>query len=161
MKITIDPYKTKLMKDPFNKCTKLTHLVLANTVNTTDNLNNFPFIQKFTTITIPPSVAVIESNSFRELKTLVTVEIPYSITEIKSYAFYDCSSLKPMTIPQTVEIIGDFAFSQCTSSSVQMIGSNAFQGCSNLSQLILQSRNTQLGANATGDCPLLKGILYI
>ena len=64
----------------------------------------------FTSVTIPDTVTVIESEAFCECINLTSVTIPNSVTSIESLAFFHCPKLTSVTIPASVTSIGDHAF---------------------------------------------------
>ena len=56
---------------------------------------------------------------------LTSVTIPNSVANIESMAFYYCSSLTSVTIPNSVTSIGDFAFNDCYSLTSAYFEGNA------------------------------------
>ena len=57
----------------------------------------------FTSVVIPDTVKIIDSNAFIRCKKLVSVTIPADIKRIEERAFYDCISLVEISFKGTVE----------------------------------------------------------
>lgn len=101
-----------------------------------------------TSVTIPASVTSIHPDAFNLCTSLTSVTLPSSVTSIGEAAFYK-SGLINITIPNSVTTIGDFAFYRtCLTSitipgSVTSIGSRVFNYCSGLSEINVDSGNTQ------------------
>ena len=117
-------------------------------------------------VTIPESVAYIESWAFSGCSGLTSVTIPDSVTSIGGYAFHDCSGLTSVTIPDSVNSIGDSAFYGCSGltsitipDSVTSIGSYAFSGCSGLTSITIPMNVTNIGDIAFGGCSNLSEVL--
>ena len=142
--------------------------------------------------TIPSSVTSIGEKAFSGCTSLTSVTIPSSVTSIGTYAFHGCTGLtsisveegnpifdsrnncnavietksntlivgcKNSTIPSSVNSIGSNAFDGCTGltavtipSSVNSIGSNAFDGCTGLTAVTIPSSVTIIGYYAFGEC---------
>ena len=126
-----------------------------------------------TSITIPEKVTVIGNHAFNGCNSLTSITIPDSVTSIGFQAFYGCSKLTSITIPAGVTNIGALAFSECTGlKTAGLIGSesdyefgwttaipsNAFSGCSNLTNITIPEGVTNIGNNAFQNCSSLTGI---
>ncbi len=92
---------------------------------------------KFSTVTIPETVTVINELCFAECYGLRHIVFNDIITDIETLAFFKCSNLQEIDIPDSVISIGSDAFSSCTSikdifipKSVKSIGHHAFYNCS-------------------------------
>ena len=74
--------------------------------------------------------------------------IPNSVTSIEEHVFESCSNLTSVLIPSSVTSIGDNAFSHSgiTSitipSSVTSIASTSFSGCSGLTSIVVDEKNS-------------------
>ena len=66
-------------------------------------------------VSIPGSVQIIGSDSFRGCDNLESVKLEEGLKTIKEYAFCDCTSLRSVTIPSSVEEIEPGAFNGCSS----------------------------------------------
>lgn len=130
---------------------------------------------------IPNTVAIIESNSFKNSKSLVSVTIPDSVTNIGYSAFEGCGNLANITIPDSVTSIGVSAFQDCVNlssikigngvkniekctfwkcesltnvtipDSVASIGNQAFHGCGNISDVYYTGKQTEWNTITIGD----------
>ena len=117
------------------------------------------YIGDVTDITIPDSVASIDSNAFRVCSGLTSVIIPDSVMSIGYKAFNECRGLTSVTIGNSVTSIGDDAFSGCSSltsmtipNKVTSIGSYAFEGCEGLMSVTIGSGVTSIGNGAFQYC---------
>lgn len=99
---------------------------------------------KLTSIVIPNTVKLIESEAFKNCKNLETVifEKGSSDVTISSLAFQSCTKLKTFIFPTGKTSIGELCFADCSSltlsaipKNVVSIGSNAFKNCNNISIL--------------------------
>ncbi len=88
---------------------------------------------EITSIRLPDTLTVIESNAFEGCSALKTVTIPDSVTSIQGNAFYDCSSLSSVKLPSALKTIEDSTFTGCVSlneidipDSVTFVFNNAF-----------------------------------
>lgn len=125
-----------------------------------------------TSITLPESVSLIESDAFYGCTNLQEVNISslsawcmIDFTSAKSSPLYYGASLmlnkQPiniLNIPQNIRTIKDFAFTNCKSikevyihENVQHIGKRAFNGCQNLNIVKCYAITPpKLGANVFG-----------
>ncbi|MDE5599926.1 MAG: leucine-rich repeat domain-containing protein, partial [Ureaplasma sp.] len=117
--------------------------------------NTFYTCTSLTSITIPDSVTLIQWQVFQGCSSLTSITIPKSVTSIGNYAFYNCANLTSINIPDGVASIGQSTFSGCTSltsitipNSVTLIGNYAFHSCSSLSSITMPNSVTSIGANA-------------
>ena len=85
--------------------------------------------------------------AFGGCTSLTSVTIPNSVTSIGDYAFSG-TSLTSVTIPNSVTSIGDYAFSGTSLTSVTIpnsvtnIGVRAFEGCTSLTSITVDTRNS-------------------
>lgn len=99
---------------------------------------------------IPSSIRSIADFAFYHCNTVESLVIPEGVLKIGNNAFSGCSSLKYIALPQSLLEIGANAFCACTSMksvfiprNVCRVGeSNIFQGCNNLSSVIVDKANT-------------------
>ena len=111
--------------------------------------------------------------AFSYCSSLKTLSLDNKIKSLGRYAFSGCSNLKQFVIPDSVTILNYNLLRDCSSLKSIRIHKNikeidkAFYGCTNLSTLIIEDRNTtlKLGSNNTattrsissplfGDCKL-------
>jgi hypothetical protein len=72
----------------------------------------------------------------------IVINIDDGVTSIGSYMFHGCAGLRTITLPSTIESIGQGAFYNSGITSLSMsvsatFSTNAFYGCSNLTEVIL------------------------
>lgn len=159
----------------------------------------FASCTNLTEITFPQGIAHIEGEVFSNCSALTSVTIPDSTVRIDSTAFSTCSSLTDInihpnnpayysdgkvifskdqsililgpavsgayTVPEGVQIIGSSAFSGCSNlvevtlpESVTLIGNSAFYKCQKLTQINIPDSVTQIGQNAFYECYALSEI---
>ena len=118
--------------------------------------------------TIPSSVTNVESMAFAASYGLRTVRIPDSVTKWGSYVFDACWDLKHITLPKNIETIGMFDFVNCKSlvsvemqegSQLKNIYDHAFQGCSNLTTVVLKEGLQRLMCAPFADCTSLTDVI--
>jgi len=114
----------------------------------------FEWNATLTSVTIPSSVACIESNAFLECAKLARVTISAGVSNIGTGAFWGCASLTNVTIPGSVTNIGDYAFNDCiklTNATIGVgiasIGEGAFGGCA-LANIAIPGSVTNIGESA-------------
>ena len=103
----------------------------------------------FDSINIGNAVTYIGNFAFNGCSNLVSLELPNSLTSIGEWAFNGCSSLTSIVLPSSLNSIENEAFRDCSGlteivipNSVTSIGGiNPFGGCSNLSQITVESGN--------------------
>ena len=108
----------------------------------------------------------IGESAFSNCSSLKTLSLDNKIKSLGQYAFSGCSNLKQFVIPDSVTILNDNLLRNCSSLKSIRIHKNiqeidkAFYGCTNLSTLIIEDRNTtlKLGSNNTfyGSSPLFE-----
>lgn len=108
---------TSISANAFKKCTELTSVVIANSINT------------------------IGDSAFSGCSELVSVTISERLISIDNYAFEGCKKLMYINIPNSVESIGYMAFSYSGLVSITIgrgmktIYSGAFEACNNLASV--------------------------
>lgn len=78
-------------------------------------LHAYPQGNKATEITVPASVDIIGTHSFRDSQNLKTVTLNNGIDEIWSHAFRNCQNLKTVVVPASVYGMEPDAFGECNS----------------------------------------------
>ena len=128
---------TAIGDSAFRKCTKLTSVVLPNSI-TSIGKSAFAGCTQFTSITIPDEVTTIGSSAFAGCSSLATIEIPSKVTTIKNNTFHNCRTLKSVTFKD----------------GLKSIGQKAFEGCRNLTSIELPKSVTSIGELAFHECDL-------
>jgi len=186
----------------FYGCSKLTSVTLPDKLTSIEEYT-FEDCSSLKKITIPDSVTKIGDNAFYNCSSLTSVIIPGSVTSIGSNVFWGCTNLstikvddananycsedgvlfdnaettliqypggktdKTYTIPDSVKSIGTNAFRGSTNltevtipDSVTSIGAGAFYGCSSLATvnfLVSSINSNSFGSKAFPDSPLESG----
>ncbi len=109
----------------------------------------------------------IPEYAFNGCTLLEKVTLPTGITTIPRSAFADCLGIKTFTLPDTITEIKPYGFEGCVNllkfgfNQVEVIGENAFEGCSKLNSVVkltLPSSLTTLGERAFKNCTALIGV---
>ncbi|MBQ8383155.1 MAG: leucine-rich repeat domain-containing protein [Clostridia bacterium] len=116
-----------------------------------------------TTLEVPETidgftVVAVGENAFAAQTRIEEVILPGTVTEIGAAAFADCASLESVEAPG-VTVIRIEAFQGCTelsdvtfSDRLAVVEDRAFQGCSKLSALKAPATLTEIGTDAFAGC---------
>ena len=147
----------------FSYCTNLSSVDIAKVNNVGDDA--FSYCANLVSVDIKAGNNIGES-AFRDCSSLITLSLDKKIKSLGRSAFQDCRNLKQFVIPDSVTILNYDLLERCSSlKSIRIhkgikVISDAFIGCTNLSTLIIEDRNTslKLGSvySAYGDNPLFK-----
>ena len=121
---------------------------------------------ELTKITMGNSIEGISNWAFKNCINLKNVNFGNSLQWIDGGAFMGCSSLTSINLPNSLKALygieQDGVFTDCTnlktihlSSSLTLIGNNAFEGCVNLKSVDLHDGITEIHNNAFKDCKSL------
>ena len=124
----------------FNKCDKITDVVLPNTL-TSLGKGAFRNATALKTIALPSSLQEIGEQCFYECKSLESVSLPASLKNLGAKTFTRCLALESVSLPACIETIGEYCFAHCP-----------------LTSLTLPESLKELGEGAFCDIPSLKGI---
>ena len=102
---------TQMEKNAFYKCSRLTSLIIPNSVTEIDSYA-FDGCKNVESISWDSNVSPHRITKFCSEK-LKSVTIGNSVTSIGHDAFSDCSGLTSVAIPNSVTSIGEYAFSDC------------------------------------------------
>jgi uncharacterized repeat protein (TIGR02543 family) len=132
---------------------------------TTKIYKNSLYYRSLKTISLPVSLKVIDENAFNGCDGLTTLVIPENIEldYIGRYAFYGLYNFTTLFF-NSVKVIASNAFSdsyfaKITINSVTEIQSNAFNHCSNLKELTINSGLTAIPDSAFYSCYSLEKIV--
>lgn len=137
------PSTTKSMGGAaFYGCSKLMDITFAEGIQL-EVISYGAFQQcKFTSITLPTGVKVIDNRAFYKCASLTSVILPSTLTTIGHSVFYSCEGLTSFVVPNNVTSIGGNAFDGCTSltsvtlpASLTYLGTYVFQDCAGLGRL--------------------------
>lgn len=114
----------------------------------------------FQTISLPPTIKMIEQEAFAFCQNLTAFTFPYGLKAIAPSAFMDCRSLEAITYADSngerafdndsIESIGNHAFDSCVKlkyfycpKKVTFFGEGCFQHCSSLAKFYFPSAITE------------------
>lgn len=123
----------------------------AGEITVPETLGGYPVITidgafrnktKITSVVLPDTVTVINSNSFSYCSQLKNIRFSDNLRVIGENAFGGCSSLQSIQLPDTVTNVGAYAFSWCErlvsvklSNSMRKIERALFSGCTSLENI--------------------------
>ena len=155
---------TKIGRDAFSWCEKLTAIAIPESVNSIE-WGAFRFCCSLKSINIPKSVTSIADGAFYRCSSITAINLPEGITSIGECAFFCCRSLEDINIPKSVTNIGNAAFSGCHNLKdinipkiITSIADGAFCGCDSLTTIIIPEGVTSIGKLAFYDCSSLTSI---
>ena len=159
----------------FANNTDLTAVILPNTMK---DIRDYAFIgcSNLTSIILPDSIVSIGSSAFTDCVQLASVTIPKSVAEIGNNPFPGCIGLTEILVDpenqhyssfdgalynadQTTLISAPGGKSQIAfSSTVTVIDTNAFRGCTNLASITIPDQVTAIESMAFLNCTGLSSL---
>ena len=122
------------------------------------NISYQNYNQRQNSYTFDERPAYYGYSAFYNQPKLTKVTISPAVTEIPAYLFYKNASLTMTTLPK-VKKIGVSAFQECSKlttlnlgEDLRVVGSNAFNGCKNVTKLTFPDAITSIGSGAFQDC---------
>ena len=109
-------------------------------------------------VVFPASMTSVADNSFSNCTSLKTLDLGPSLMIIGPSAFENDSTLQGIEIPETLYSLGVASFKNCVSLSnvalknISSVPKQAFQGCTGLKWVSLNSKTTSLGENSFEGC---------
>jgi len=118
-------------------------------------------------ITLPNSITKIGLQAFAVCGNLLTVDFPNTAIAISEQAFADCSLLE--SFPTKVDTLEQSCFQNCTSIQGRLnlplelnyIGISAFDGCSGISELIINSEIKTIPNYSFNNCSSLHTLKFL
>lgn len=173
---TIPSNITRVAKNAFTGCDKLTSIEIPSSVT---NIDDYVFTdcKRLTNINVASDNPNYSSESgilYDKNKTEIicvpagingNFSIPSSVKSIRKGAFASCIGLTNVTIPSSVTSIGESAFYNCTSlntvnipSGVTAIKDLSFAKCTNLTNINIHTGITEISFLAFNECINLRRI---
>ncbi|MBR1861938.1 MAG: leucine-rich repeat protein [Lachnospiraceae bacterium] len=129
----------------------------------TETKDGITYLKKYngssTSVVIPGTINVIETDAFRDNSKITSVVIPNSVTAIEPYAFWNCSKLAMVSIGTGLKEIGDFVFANCKSlasanipANIERIGIYAFEDDVNLTDITIPINTMDIHETAFDGC---------
>ncbi len=171
----------------FYGCVNLTDVVMPYGVGSIGE-SAFRGCTGLTSISVPHSVLSIGDSAFRGCSGLLNIYLSVAATKIDNYAFAYCTKLTSITIPQSVTSIGHWVLTGCTGLTEiavpsvekgfrylfgdvlpeslkkvtvlggESIGERVFEGCADLTTIILPDSVQSIGKYAFLECTSLAKI---
>lgn len=108
---------------------------------------------KLTSVDIPDTVTLIDSDAFENQTSLTSVNVGKGVVTIGVSAFEGCTNLKTVVISDATEYIYAGAFRDCTSLETVTLGENVkeitgyvFRGCTSLKTITIPASIVEMGA---------------
>ena len=148
--------------------TKINNLIIPKNVTeivgicyACTNLENVSFAEE-------SQLKTIGASSFIMCSKLTSIIIPSLVTEIGSGAFYSCTNLKEVVFSSSIEKIESEAFYASgietltfgNTSSLAIIGDEAFQDCLNLTTVVIPETVNSIGESAFAGCSNLINVSF-
>lgn len=127
------------------------------------------YMPNLTKVVLPSTITSISGSSFNQSVNLSEIIIPDGVESIGQQAFYRNASLTSINIPASVKEICARAFDSCSNlenvdiaegSTLETIGSGAFNGCSGLTKFTIPDTVTIFGSDVFSSCLKIEKIVY-
>jgi hypothetical protein len=151
----------------FSGCTGL-KLVRLGQNNGVDNnvvavsASAFSGCTNFSTLELNRNITITKYAS--PFTTILNLTVGNGVTSIGSQAFYKCINIESVVLPSSVQKIGSSAFQDCsklqsaTFSGVDSIGSGAFGGCTALTNIVIPNTVKNIQETVFSGCTGLTSI---
>ena len=173
-KITLSGAITEIEKEAFRGCQGLREFIFGEkSQETLTKIDKYAFEgckllgaepekkdEVFMQFTLPKSLITIEDFAFKNCIGMVSADVSATgITTLPRGAFAGCTALKGLTLPESLQSIGAEAFENSGLEKIKIgknvdgIGKNAFNDCSRLTEIYIDSET--ICARADGDASRL------
>lgn len=105
----------------------------------------------------------LPSNAFENCLQLISIILPDGITSLPSFS--SCKNLEEVILPESVKRIEKYIFSGTKLAKINLhkgieyVGQSAFEGCTNLVNIIIESPIAEIGNGAFKNCTNLKSVI--
>lgn len=155
---------TEIGSNAFNLCYKLSEIQFPTTLQKI-GAGAFSGCYDLTSFPFPEGLTEIGTGAFYN-SGLTSLELPKSLVSIGQNAFY-YTDIASLILGENLEELSSSAFQSCSSlqhveiksQKLKIIGSNAFKGCTVLTDIVLPDGLVTIGASAFYECTGLSTIL--
>ena len=128
-------------------------------------LIRYPQAKTNTEFIIPTSVIAVREDAFGNNYFLTSIIITENVTTLSDHAFYNCTALISMTIPDNVTTVGIYLFRESGIQEVSLgaglseISSYMFYSCNQLESITIPDNINSIGYAAFDGCSNLTSII--
>ena len=141
-KVVINVDGIRLSKDAFKGCTNLTSVIIMPKVIDGFGTSTFEGCTSLKSVIFPNGCYLsdpgIDENCFKDCTSLTSIELPSNSLQLNPGVFQNCRSLKTLVFGQTVELLRKPDAPDAP---------NAFQGCDNITTIVIKNKNSIWGRN--------------
>lgn len=135
-KVVINVDGIRLSKNAFKGCTNLTSVIIMPKVIDGFGTSTFEGCTSLKSVIFPNGCYLsdpgIDENCFKDCTSMTSIELPSNSSQLNPGVFQNCRSLKTLVFGQTVELLRT---------------PNAFQGCDNITTIVIKNKNSIWGRN--------------
>lgn len=135
-KVVINVDGIRLSRDAFKGCTNLTSVIIMPKVIDGFGTSTFEGCTSLKSVIFPNGCYLsdpgIDENCFKDCTSLTSIELPSNSIQLNPGVFQNCRSLKTLVFGQTVQLLRT---------------PNAFQGCDNITTIVIKNKNSNWGRN--------------
>ena len=147
---------TRVPENAFYNCSWIESIIVNGEINTIGN-SAFYNCSSLKAFDIPETVVTINDSAFWNCTSLQKASIPNAVEKFPYNVFYNCSSLEEVNFPENLSRIENGAFFNCKKlkkydlvipSGVTYVGTDAFNGCDQITSITIPNRVTSIGQGA-------------
>lgn len=168
--VTLPDSITDINNGAFGNCINLKSIEFSNNL-TFIGSGAFKKCVKLSQVTFPDNLQSIGMNAFEGCSSLSEINIPDGVTSIGGFAFHKCQNATKLTIGKGLPELGYGVFANCTSLAQLTIPGNVkklynttgssdgvgtFQGCVELTEVIIEEGMLTIGNSAFYGCKKLE-----